>query len=172
MKLSAVAVCKWKLDSVPYMLGCSVDLSEFSFFQRGSVKEFMVFTGKTCIQKTQPGARLSVKAQAFMCHVVVRDNHMAAFIFADEAYPSRAAMAVGVKLIEEFTASGDGWRTASADGTDAQALCDTAIVKYQVRACSLKNFSSHDVTQPRKPSSGFRIGPSAALLLAVVMSRW
>eukprot|EP00892_Ulva_mutabilis_P008396 jgi/Ulvmu1/5929/UM026_0051.1 len=48
MKLTYVALFRWLPgDKEPIMLGCAADLSEYSFFQRGTIKEGMTFTGKT-----------------------------------------------------------------------------------------------------------------------------
>ena len=100
MKLTAVGLCKWLPgDEKAVLLGVATELSEYSFFQRGTVKEFLLFTGRMVVDKTLPGSRQSVKANDYMCHVVVRDSHMAAFVFVDEEYPSRAAMTVAMKAI-------------------------------------------------------------------------
>lgn len=42
-------------------LKSSYDLSNFGFFQRGSVQEFMGFVSKTIVERTQTAARQSVK---------------------------------------------------------------------------------------------------------------
>lgn len=42
-------------------LKTSYDLQTFSFFQRGSVQEFMAFISKTIVERTQTAARQSVK---------------------------------------------------------------------------------------------------------------
>lgn len=42
-------------------LKTSYDLQTFSFFQRGSVQEFMAFVSKTIVERTQTAARQSVK---------------------------------------------------------------------------------------------------------------
>jgi synaptobrevin homolog YKT6 len=137
MKLTYVALMRWRPgDQEPVLLGTAAELSEYSFFQRGSIKEFMTFTSKTVVRKTQVGARQTVKAQAYLCHAVVRDSHLAAAVFCDEAYPSRAAMSVAMQLINDFQAAGNSaWKTAEADIADGQALCEEALVKYKVRNC-------------------------------------
>lgn len=134
MKLSFVALMRWKPgDAEPVVLGAAAELSDYSFFQRGSIKEFMLFTGKTVVRKTQPGARQTVKAQAYMCHVVVKNSQLAAVVFCDEEYPSRAAMSVAMQVISEFENGGStAWKQAEADITDGQPLCDQALVKYKV----------------------------------------
>lgn len=134
MKLLYVALMRWLPgDKEPVMLGCGADLSEYSFFQRGTIKEGMTFTAKTVIRKTQVGGRQSVKASGSVCHVVVRDSHLSAAVFCDEEYPARAAMSVGMQTMNEFQASGDtSWETAQADLSEGQLLCEQALIKYKV----------------------------------------
>lgn len=133
MKLSYVALMRWRPgDQEPIMLGSGAELSDYSFFQRGSIKEFMGFTSKTVVRRTQVGARQTVKAQAYMCHVIVRDSHLACAVFCDEEYPSRAAMAVAMSTIQDFEKSNaGGWKTAEVDNTEGQALCEQALIKYK-----------------------------------------
>ena len=139
MKLSYVALLRWKpQDGEPIIIGSAAELSDYSFFQRGSIKEFMSFTGKTVARKTQPGARQTVKAQAYMCHVVVKNSQLAAVVFCDEEYPSRAAMSVAMQVITDFENTGStAWKQAEADSTEGQPLCEQALVKYKVcNACA------------------------------------
>lgn len=135
MKLSYVALMRWRPgDKEPIMLGTGAELSDYSFFQRGSIREFMGFTSKTVVRRTQVGARQTVKAQAYMCHVIVRDSHLACAVFCDEEYPSRAAMSVAMQTIQEFEKSSTGaWKTTEVDTTDGQGLCEQALEKYKVR---------------------------------------
>ena len=42
-------------------LKSAYELATFSFFQRGSVQEFMAFVSKTIVERTQTAARQSVK---------------------------------------------------------------------------------------------------------------
>lgn len=134
MKLTYVALFRWLPgDSEPVMLGCGADLSEYSFFQRGTVKEGMTFTGKTVVRKTQVGGRQSVKASGSVCHVVVRDSHLSAAVFCDEEYPTRAAMSVAMQTINDFQALGiTGWEDTHVDLTAGQPLCEQALIKYKV----------------------------------------
>ncbi len=57
MKLTAVAILKKQSgDADPILLGLAADLSNFGFFQRGSVKEMLVFVARTVAKRY--GARL------------------------------------------------------------------------------------------------------------------
>ena len=44
------------------------DLSQFSFYQRGSVGEFMTFMAKTVAERTQSTQRQSVQEGAYTAH--------------------------------------------------------------------------------------------------------
>ena len=44
------------------------DLSQFSFYQRGSVGEFMIFMAKTVAERTQPAQRQSVQEGTYTAH--------------------------------------------------------------------------------------------------------
>lgn len=117
------------------MLGSGADLADYAFFQRSSIKEFMLFTSKTVARKTQPGARQTVKSQQYMCHVVVRNNHLAAAVVCGQDYPSRAAMSVAMQTIADFENTGaTSWKTAETDNNEASTLCEQAVIKYKVRA--------------------------------------
>lgn len=137
MKLTYVALMRWQPgDKEPVMLGCGADLSEYSFFQRGTIKEGMTFTAKTVIRKTQAGGRQSVKASGSLCHVVVRESHLSAAVFCDEEYPARAAMSVAMQTINEFQASGSTtWENSQGDIAEGQLLCEQALSKYKVCLC-------------------------------------
>lgn len=153
MKLSYVALMRWRPgDQEPVLLGSGAELSDYSFFQRGSIREFMGFTSKTVVRRTQVGARQTVKAQAYMCHVIVRDSHLACAVFCDEEYPSRAAMSVAMTTIQEFESSSSGtWKNTEVDVTDGQALCEQALVKYKVRASFLSTLE--DDARHRAPQA-------------------
>eukprot|EP00112_Aurelia_sp_Birch-Aquarium-sp1_P005602 Seg164.16 transcript_id=Seg164.16/GoldUCD/mRNA.D3Y31 product="Synaptobrevin YKT6" protein_id=Seg164.16/GoldUCD/D3Y31 len=61
MKLYGVTIL-YKGSKVT-LLKRALDLQSFSFFQRGSVREFMDFTAKLLVERTQAGLRASVKEQ-------------------------------------------------------------------------------------------------------------
>lgn len=67
VKLFAVSVIRRPVDGPPEgrctLLKGSYDLSTFGFFQRASVKEFMVFSSQTIVERTPPATRQSVKQE-------------------------------------------------------------------------------------------------------------
>lgn len=60
VKLYALSVL-YKNPTSATTLKAAYDVDRFSFFQRGSVKEFMTFISKTIVERTQNCSRQSVK---------------------------------------------------------------------------------------------------------------
>jgi hypothetical protein len=133
MKLTAVSILKWNGEQEANLLGLSADLSSFGYFQRGSVKEMLIFVSRTVAKRTQPGQRQTVQNEEYYCHVHNRDG-LVGIAFVDKDYPSRAAFSIVNKVLDDFAeASGNKWRTVREDTQDAVPLLDVAIQKYQVR---------------------------------------
>jgi hypothetical protein len=133
MKLTAVSILKWNGEQEANLLGLSADLSSFGYFQRGSVKEMLIFVSRTVAKRTQPGQRQTVQNEEYFCHVHNRDG-LVGIAFVDKDYPSRAAFSIVNKVLDDFVeASGNKWRTVREDTQDAIPILDSAITKYQVR---------------------------------------
>lgn len=73
------------------LLKASSDLSNFGYFQRGSVEEFLKFTSKILVERSSLGSRSSVKEQEYIAHVFVRTDKLCGIIFSDQEYPKRVA---------------------------------------------------------------------------------
>ncbi|XP_063538627.1 synaptobrevin homolog YKT6 [Cydia strobilella] len=108
------------------------DLSSFSYFQKGSVQEFMTFVSKTMVERTQPAARQSVKEGEYMLQVYVRADNLAGVLISDHEYPSRVAHTLITKILDEFTARvpANTWPTANNTTVDFPVLSQY-LVKYQ-----------------------------------------
>ncbi|XP_064556102.1 synaptobrevin homolog YKT6 [Drosophila montana] len=114
------------------LLKTTSDLQSFSFFQRGTVNEFMTFASKTIVERTQSALRQSVKQDAYMCHVYVRADNLAGVLIADHEYPHRVAHTLITKILDDFAAkvSADQWQ----NGTEATIAFDSLpafLAKYQ-----------------------------------------
>jgi synaptobrevin family protein YKT6 len=86
VKLYAISIF-FKAPAEAKVLKSHYDLQSFSFFQRGSVQEFIQFASKTITERTSPCTRQSVKQDVYMCHVYVRSDNLAAVLIADHEYP-------------------------------------------------------------------------------------
>lgn len=74
MKLTAIALLKWNGEREPYLFGLAADLSNFGFFQRGSVKEMLTFVSRTVSKRTLVGQRQTVQNEEYYCHAYNRDG--------------------------------------------------------------------------------------------------
>ncbi|CAG9764543.1 unnamed protein product [Ceutorhynchus assimilis] len=83
-------------------LKSAYDLQSFSYFQRGSVQEFMLFCAKTIAERTIPASRQSVKEGEYFCHVYVRADNLAGVIISDQEYPSRVSHTLLTKILDDF----------------------------------------------------------------------
>ncbi len=85
------------------ILRSASDLSNFGFFQRGSVEEFMKFTSKIITERSPTGTRSSVKEQEYMAHVFVRGDNLTCVLISDQEYPKRVAHTLLNKILDEFS---------------------------------------------------------------------
>ncbi|XP_072936643.1 synaptobrevin homolog YKT6 [Epargyreus clarus] len=114
------------------ILKAAYDLQSFSFFQRGSVQEFMTFVSKTIVERTQQASRQSVKEGEYMLQVYVRADNLAGVFISDHEYPSRVAHTLITKILDEFTARvpPNSWATANETTVDFPVL-PQYLAKYQ-----------------------------------------
>jgi synaptobrevin family protein YKT6 len=66
-QLAILSVAQGDPPSATVLVSAS-DLSQFSFYQRGSVGEFMTFMAKTVAERTQPSQRQSVQENTYTAH--------------------------------------------------------------------------------------------------------
>jgi len=67
MKITAILVLRCNPgDENPIILANATDVSHFGYFQRSSVREFIVFVSRTVAKRTQPGQRQSVQHEGLL----------------------------------------------------------------------------------------------------------
>ncbi|KAG8751254.1 palmitoyltransferase [Serendipita sp. 396] len=94
------------VDGTATTLTSASDLSSFSFYQRGSVGEFMGFMTKTVAERTADGQRQSVQENSYFAHVYNSgQENLAAVVITDEEYPVRPAFSLLQKVIDDFLTS-------------------------------------------------------------------
>ncbi|XP_031378035.1 VAMP-like protein YKT61 isoform X1 [Punica granatum] len=132
MKITALLVLKVNPDgSDPVILSNASDVSHFGYFQRSSVKEFIVFVGRTVAKRTPPGQRQSVQHEEYKVHSYNR-NGLCALGFMDDHYPVRSAFSLLNQILDEYHKSfGDSWRSAQADNTQPWPYLNEALTKFQ-----------------------------------------
>ncbi|KAI0700670.1 snare protein YKT6 [Cerioporus squamosus] len=106
MKIFSLAVVLTPPNGSAVILSSASDLSSFSFYQRGSVAEFMSFFTKTVSERTPQGQRSSVQENSYTAHVYNRGGaeQLAAVMIADQEYPVRPAFSLLTKLLDDFIA--------------------------------------------------------------------
>ena len=72
MKIYSISVALAPPSGASAVLSSANDLSSFSFYQRGSVGEFMNFFTKTVVERTAQGQRQSVKESSYTAHIYNR----------------------------------------------------------------------------------------------------
>jgi len=72
MKIYSISVVLSPPSGASAVLSSANDLSSFSFYQRGSVGEFMNFFTKTVVERTAQGQRQSVKESSYTAHIYNR----------------------------------------------------------------------------------------------------
>jgi len=108
------------------------DLQSFGYFQRGSIKEFMVFTGSIIVERSSKGSRASVKEQDYMCHVFVNQDGLSGVAICDKDYPQRVAFNMLNKVVDEFAAQITATVYTEADpSTYSFTQCESFLEKYQ-----------------------------------------
>lgn len=131
VKLYAISIF-FKAPAEAKVLKSHYDLQSFSFFQRGSVQEFIQFASKTITERTSPCTRQSVKQDVYMCHVYVRSDNLAAVLIADHEYPGRVAHTLLTKIMDDFSAkvSSDQWPNGTEQSISFTQL-PAYLAKYQ-----------------------------------------
>ena len=72
MKVFSISVVLAPPGKSCTILSSASDLSSFSFYQRGSVSEFMSFFTKTIVDRTPQGQRQSIQENSYTAHVYNR----------------------------------------------------------------------------------------------------
>jgi synaptobrevin family protein YKT6 len=87
MKIYSLSVLEAPENGTVTVLSNAQDLSSFSFYQRGTVGEFLSFFTRTVAERTQPGQRQSLQENSYTFHVYNRGGPeqlcgMFSFLFA------------------------------------------------------------------------------------------
>lgn len=132
MKITALLVLKISsTDEDPVVLANASDVSHFGYFQRSSVKEFLVFVSRTVAKRTQPGQRQSVQHEEYKVHSYNRGG-LCVIGFMDDHYPVRSAFSLLNQVLDEYQKSfGESWRNVRADSTQPWPYLSEALTKYQ-----------------------------------------
>ncbi|KAJ7740924.1 snare protein YKT6 [Mycena maculata] len=132
MKIFSISVLQTPPSGASTLLSNANELSSFSFYQKGSVGEFMSFFSKTVAERTPAGQRQSVQENNYTAHVYNRGGpeQLAAVIITDQEYPVRPAFSLLAKVLDDFVAKvpQTSWSNPS---TIQFTELTTYITKYQ-----------------------------------------
>lgn len=110
------------------------DLSSFSFFQRGSIGQFMTFFSQTIAERTSSDQRQSVEEGEYVGHVYTRPEGLSGVLITDKSYPIRPAYTLLNKILDEYlsTHTPEQWRDAD-EASEATAMASLAgyLAQYQ-----------------------------------------
>ncbi|KAJ4845617.1 VAMP-like protein ykt61 [Turnera subulata] len=134
MKITALLVLKCGpegSDQDPKILAQATDVSHFGYFQRSSVKEFIVFVSRTVAKRTPPSQRQSVSNEEYLVHAY-NMNGLCAVGFMDPHYPVRSAFTLLNQVLDEYQKSfGESWRAVKEDSTQTWPYLNDALIKFQ-----------------------------------------
>jgi len=108
------------------------ELNSFGFFQRATVREFMLFTGKVILERSALTSRSSTKEQDYMCHVYVRADGLSGMVVSDTEYPQRVAHNLLTRVLDEFATKipASSWPTVTESNVQFTKL-EEYLQKYQ-----------------------------------------
>lgn len=132
MKILGIGLLRYNPDvEDPVMLIQACELTNFGFFQRGSVREMITFFNKTIAKRTTPGQRQSVQNEEYYVHVFMRTDGLCATATCDSEYPPRVAFSLLSKIMEEFDAAVPTWKTEKRNEAVVWPQLEVLLAKYQ-----------------------------------------
>ncbi|KIM76856.1 hypothetical protein PILCRDRAFT_77279 [Piloderma croceum F 1598] len=132
MKVYSLSVILAPPNGTSTVLSAASDLSSFSFYQKGSVGEFMSFFSKTVAERTPQTQRQSVQENNYTAHVYNRGGaeQLVGVIITDQEYPVRPAFSLLTKVLDDFAS-----KVSQSSYSNPSAISfpeiNTYIQKYQ-----------------------------------------
>ena len=131
-KILSVSVLRWNSDTPEAVtLDAAYNLADYSFFQKGSIKEFLSFAARTVMRRIGPGVN-AVDYEGNLVYCFVQQDGLGAIALTDKAYPARVAVTMLKDLLAAFRAAHAAtWRAAVADGACKFPRLEEALREYQ-----------------------------------------
>ncbi|KAH8109422.1 snare protein YKT6 [Phellopilus nigrolimitatus] len=132
MRIYALSVLEVPPNGSATALSSAQDLSSFSFYQRGTVREFLSFFTRTVAERIPQGQRESVVENNYVFHIYNRggEEQLAAVMVTDAEYPRRPAFSILTKAIDAFSNKVPRSSYATPASIDFREL-DEYLVEYQ-----------------------------------------
>eukprot|EP01108_Squamamoeba_japonica_P010048 TRINITY_DN9682_c0_g1_i1.p1 TRINITY_DN9682_c0_g1~~TRINITY_DN9682_c0_g1_i1.p1 ORF type:complete len:218 (-),score=68.76 TRINITY_DN9682_c0_g1_i1:49-660(-) len=119
MKVFSIMLFKHVNDQSkePPRLAEALNLSDFGFFKKGSVKELLTFVSRKVVSRSTSSERSSVSHEGYVAHVQVQPSTLSCVVVTDAEYPARVAFDLIRQAIKAFEASSQpfGWKSLTAD---------------------------------------------------------
>jgi synaptobrevin family protein YKT6 len=101
-KVLSINVMRWNSDSEePILLDAAYNLADYSFFTRGSVKEFLAFAARTVMKRVTAGSH-ALDYEGNIMYCVIQPDGLGVIVITDKVYPPRVALKLGRETLEEF----------------------------------------------------------------------
>ncbi|KAI9503491.1 palmitoyltransferase [Coemansia sp. RSA 1358] len=115
------------------ILASQSDLSSYSFFQRGSVGEFINFFSTTVAERAKVGQAMVVTQNEHVAHVLRSAKSLCVVAVTDLEYPPMVARSLIGKITNEFGQKFSSQMVDDASSKDELSLDSLSdyIVKYQ-----------------------------------------
>ncbi|KAI3524332.1 hypothetical protein L1887_02985 [Cichorium endivia] len=143
MKITALLVLKCHpipAGSDPVILANATDVSHFGYFQRVTIRQFIVFVGRTVAKRTPPTNATPSNTKLITSLFLVIEykvhsynrNGLCVLGFMDDHYPVRSAFYVLSQVIDEYQKKhGSSWKNIQADVTDQWPYLNDALTRFQ-----------------------------------------
>ena len=102
MKIYYIGILKPIQNKEAVELSKATELSQFSYFERTGVAQFMTFMAETVSSRTEKGQRQSIEEGNYVGHVYMRSEGLAGVLVTDKEYPVRAAYTLLNKVLDEY----------------------------------------------------------------------
>ena len=103
-KVLSISVMRWNNDTEePILLEAAYNLAEYSFFTRGSVKEFLTFASRTVMKRVTAGSQ-ALDYEGNIVYCVVQPDGLGVIVITDKSYPGRVALKLARETLEDFKA--------------------------------------------------------------------
>ena len=128
MKLQSISVMRWNADTPePIALDAAYNLAEYSFFTKGSVKEFLAFAGKTVMKRISAGTQ-GIDYEGNMVFCFVQPDGLGVVVIVDKDYPARVAITLAKEILADFRAlHGCVFRDSPLSSSSASVAADIVL---------------------------------------------
>ena len=119
------------MEGDPIVLDAAYNVSSFSFFKRGTVKDVCRFLARTLVKRAGKSNWMSVTENEFVIHTITKANGLGGVWITDEEYPQRVAFGVLNNILDEFNESYGGRIEGDRDGSMPMDSLKDYITKFQ-----------------------------------------